>query len=62
VRELFEGNQALFETATPTFLIKLLSARQQFTPDLSRIVASDTLLSTFDVDNIPTEALMFQAG
>ena len=51
-----------FETGTPTFLIKLLQQRQVFTPDLSRIVASDTLLSTFDVDNIPTEALMFQAG
>ena len=51
-----------FETATPTFLIKLLGARQQFTPDLSRIVASQELLSTFEVDNIPVEALMFQAG
>ena len=51
-----------FETGTPTFLIKLLTDRKQFTPDLSRIVASDTLLSTFDVDNIPPEALMFQAG
>jgi hypothetical protein len=51
-----------FETGTPTFLIKLLQQRQQFTPDLSRIVASEALLATFDVDNIPVEALMFQAG
>jgi hypothetical protein len=51
-----------FETGTPTFLIKLLEKRQQFTPDLSRIVASEALLSTFDVGNIPVEALMFQAG
>lgn len=51
-----------FETGTPTFLIKLLQQRQVFTPDLSRIVASDTLLSTFDVDLIPIEALMFQSG
>jgi hypothetical protein len=51
-----------FETGTPTFLIKLLQQRQQFTPDLSRVVASESLLSTFDVDNIPVEALMFQAG
>jgi len=51
-----------FETGTPTFLIKLLQQRQQFTPDLSRVVASAALLSTFDVDNIPVEALMFQAG
>jgi hypothetical protein len=51
-----------FETGTPGFLIKLLEKRQQFTPDLSRIVASESLLATFDVDNIPVEALMFQAG
>lgn len=51
-----------FETGTPSFLIKLLAQRQQFTPDLSRIVAPEALLSTFDVDNIPVEALLFQAG
>ncbi len=51
-----------FETGTPTFLVKLLSERQQFTPDLSRVVAPETVLSTFDVDSIPSEALLFQAG
>ncbi len=51
-----------FETGTPTFLVKLLLERQQFTPDLGRIVAPETLLSTFDVGNIPLEALLFQTG
>ncbi len=51
-----------FETGTPSFLIKLLYERQQFTPDLATIMAPETLLSTFDVDNIPSEALLFQAG
>ncbi|HIJ88010.1 MAG TPA: ATP-binding protein [Desulfuromonadales bacterium] len=51
-----------FETGTPTFLIKLLSERQQFTPDLGRIMAPESLLSTFDVGNIPSEALLFQTG
>ena len=51
-----------FETGTPTFLIKLLTERRQFTPDLETLMAPETLLSTFDVDRIPTEALMFQAG
>ncbi len=51
-----------FETGTPTFLVNLLSSRHQFTPDLSRIVAEESILSTFDVDNIPSEALLFQAG
>jgi hypothetical protein len=51
-----------FETGTPTFLIKLLAGRRQFVPDLERLHATEALLSTFDVDTIPTEALMFQAG
>lgn len=51
-----------FETGTPTFLIKLLTERHQFTPLLGQTFASEQLLSTFDVDTIPTEALMFQAG
>jgi hypothetical protein len=51
-----------FETGTPTFLVDLLTQRQVFTPDLERLVALETLLSSFDVDFIPTEALMFQAG
>jgi hypothetical protein len=51
-----------FETGTPSFLVKLLEQRQFFSPDLSRIVAPEGLLSTFDVDNIPVEALLFQAG
>ena len=52
----------MVETGTPTFLVKLLSERQQFTPDLSRVVAPEPVLSTFDVDSIPSEALLFQAG
>jgi hypothetical protein len=51
-----------FETGTPTFLIKLLSERHAWTPELGATHASSTLLSTFDVGNIPTEALMFQTG
>ena len=51
-----------FETGTPTFLVDLLAARRPFTPDLGRIVATDTLLSTFDVETLQPEALLFQAG
>ncbi|MBK7006116.1 MAG: ATP-binding protein [Burkholderiales bacterium] len=51
-----------FETGTPTFLVKLLSERQFFTPDLARLHSSMALLSTFDVDLIEPEALLFQAG
>jgi len=51
-----------FETGTPAFLVKLLWQRKTWLPSLDQIFTSETLISTFDVDNIPTEALMFQAG
>ena len=51
-----------FETGTPTFLIKLLRERETWLPGLDQSYASEKLLSTFDVGNIPTEALMFQTG
>ncbi len=51
-----------FETGTPTFLIKLLTERHFFTPDLARLRSSMALLSAFDVDRIEPEALLFQTG
>ena len=51
-----------FETGTPTFLVNLLMEREAFTPNLNQIIASEMLLSTFDVDIMPIEALLFQTG
>ncbi len=51
-----------FETGTPTFLVELLTQRQTFTPELGQWVTMDNLLSTFDVDEISSEALLFQTG
>ncbi|MDP2751643.1 MAG: AAA family ATPase, partial [Rhodocyclaceae bacterium] len=51
-----------FETGTPTFLVDMVAQRHHFVPDLAHLHASDSLLSTFDVDHISTEALMFQTG
>ena len=51
-----------FESGTPTFLVDLLSRRRVAAPTLERMVADDELLSTFDVDDISTEALLFQTG
>jgi hypothetical protein len=51
-----------FETGTPTFLVKLLAQRGFFTPDLARLRTGLDLLSTFDVDQILPEALLFQTG
>jgi hypothetical protein len=51
-----------FETGTPTFLVELLKSRQTFTPALDALIASDQLLSAFDVEHIGTEAILWQTG
>ena len=51
-----------FETATPTFLVNLLTERQVWLPNLGRLETDASLLSAFDVDYISTEALLFQTG
>ena len=49
-----------FETGTPTFLVDVLTERGYFTPDLAQVRASEALISTFDVQNMPSEALLWQ--
>ncbi|MXW80281.1 MAG: ATP-binding protein [Gemmatimonadetes bacterium] len=51
-----------FETGTPRFLIEVLFKRRVSSLDLGAMEGSDELLSTFDVDDIATEALLFQTG
>ena len=51
-----------FETGTPTFLVETLGKRHVSSLELGEMVGSDALLSTFDVDHIATEALLFQTG
>ena len=51
-----------FETGTPTFLVDTLFKRRVSSLALDGMVGSAALLSTFDVDDMPTEALLFQTG
>ena len=51
-----------FETGTPGFLIRLLAELGFFSPDLARLRTGAELISTFDVDHITPEALLFQTG
>ena len=51
-----------FETGTPTFLIETLFNRRISSLKLDEMIGSSDLLSTFDVDAIATEALLFQTG
>ncbi len=51
-----------FETGTPTFLVEVLAKRQWFTPELAQRPVDDAILSTFDVDHMASEALLWQTG
>lgn len=50
-----------FQSGTPTFLVDIL--KKEFIPiDITQAYVSRDFLGTFDVNNIPAIALMFQAG
>ncbi|NOG31700.1 ATP-binding protein [Halomonas sp. TBZ9] len=51
-----------FESATPTFLVNILKQRGVFTPQLDQWETEYELLNQFDVDDISTDALLFQTG
>ena len=51
-----------FESATPTFLVNLLKQRGVFTPAFDAWQTNYSLLSQFDVEDMSTDALLFQAG
>ena len=51
-----------FETGTPTFLVDTLVRRGVNTFALDGMIADDSLLSSFDVEEIAPEALLFQTG
>ena len=51
-----------FETGTPTFLVKLLVERGIGSPQLDGMETTGDVLAAFDVDDISTEALLFQGG
>jgi hypothetical protein len=51
-----------FETGTPNFLVKLLVSKGFYIPRLEELRVSDLSLSSFDVDNIEAEGLLFQTG
>ena len=51
-----------FETGTPRFLVDTLLRRGVASPELDGMMGAEALLSAFDVDEMATEALLFQTG
>ncbi len=51
-----------FETGTPTFLIKLLTERKFFIPELEHLEVGEELLESFEIESIKPETILFQTG
>ncbi len=51
-----------FETGTPTFLVEMICRRRISAATLNDMAAGEDLLSSFDVDHMSTEAVLFQTG
>ncbi|MDE0280667.1 MAG: ATP-binding protein [Gammaproteobacteria bacterium] len=51
-----------FETGSPTFLFRMMIEREVSPMELENRVSDEELVSTFDVENITVDALLFQTG
>jgi hypothetical protein len=51
-----------FETGTPTFLVDLIRENNWHPPKIEEMIATPTLFSTYDLDDLKPEALLFQTG
>ncbi len=51
-----------FESGTPTFLMELIKQNSYFVPALADLNVDEKLLSSFDIDNLDLEVILYQAG
>ena len=51
-----------FETGTPTFLVNLLRKQDYPLPEIEKLELDEQVFSTFDLDHLKPEALLFQTG
>ncbi len=51
-----------FETGTPTFLVNLIKEKDYYIPDIETLQLMEQDFSTYDIDNLKIEALLFQTG
>jgi len=51
-----------FETGTPSFLIKLIKGKNYFLPNLTNLTVDKKILSSFDIEYMDLEVLLYQSG
>jgi len=64
---LFIKNQRMFknywfETGTPKFLIELIKKNSYFIPRLNGLQVNESLVNSFDLENLNLETILFQTG
>ena len=62
ISKKFKYKNYWFESGTPTYLIKLIKENNYFLPKLSNVVLGEELMSSFDIENIDLEVLLYQSG
>ena len=50
------------QSGNPSFLLKLLQKNQYYLPDIEQLTADDTLLDSFDIEQLAIIPLLFQTG
>jgi len=58
----YKFKQFWFETGTPGFLVNLIKEKDYSIPNIENIQISDTAFSTYELENLRLEALLFQTG
>jgi len=51
-----------FETGTPSFLVQLLRQGRYLIPEIEQVEAGEEILSSFEIEDISIETLLFQTG
>jgi len=51
-----------FDTGTPKFLIELIKKNNYFVPRLQRLRVNESLVNSFDLENLDLETILFQTG
>lgn len=59
---MYEYKNYWFETATPTFLIKMIQKNHYYVPDIENLEVGSEIMESFDIEKLSLETLLFQAG
>jgi hypothetical protein len=51
-----------FETGTPSFLVSLIKEKDYPIPNIENMEIAESVFSTYDLENLQLEALLFQTG